>query len=92
MTEITPDPQRIAAVVHGYCQRHRPNADELKLLGDAVLYDSARRAILAGVDVLTSRNWQENTFLLKMLGRYRASEEVTTIALRCFEAELIDEE
>lgn len=90
MLEITPDPQRIAAVVHGYCQRRIPNADELMLLGDAVLYDSARRAILAGVDVLTSGNWQENTLLLKMLGRYRASEEVTAIALRCFEAELID--
>jgi hypothetical protein len=40
------------------------------------------------VDVLASDNWQENTFLLKMLGRYRASEEITAIALRCFEAEL----
>ena len=82
---IQPNPQCIAAVLHGYCQQRWLTADELSLLADAVFYDSARRTVLDTMLSATADNWHENIWLQKLLARYAASEEIAVIAQHYFE-------
>ena len=81
------DEQRIAAVVHGYCQQRRPSVTELSVLEDAVLYDVARRAGLEKLLSSLSDGWTEEMWLQKMLARYCVSPEIAAFARRYFEQE-----
>ncbi|HET8841349.1 MAG TPA: phosphotransferase [Ktedonobacteraceae bacterium] len=82
------DSQRIAAVVHGYCQQRKPSAVELNMLEEAVLYDVARRVGLEKRLSTLSDEWTEDVWWQKMLARYRVGPAIATIARRSFEQEI----
>lgn len=82
------DEQRIAAVVHGYCQQRKPSAAELSVLEEAVLYDVARRVGLEKPLSALSDGWSEEVWWQKMLARYHVAPEIAAIARCCFEQEI----
>lgn len=82
------DSQLIAAVVHGYCQQRKPNAAELSVLEEAVLYDVARRVGLEKPLSALSDGWAEDMWWQKMRARYHVGPEIAAIAQSCFEQEI----
>jgi Ser/Thr protein kinase RdoA (MazF antagonist) len=81
------DPERIAAVAHGYSRRRRLGDAELDWLPAAVHYDVIRRALEAGSFDTGDDHWQE-VWQRKLLSRHAVSDEIAEIARECFLGEL----
>ena len=77
---MRPDPERIGAVMQGYCQRRRLTASELDVLEAAVAYDSARRAVLEEALFAAPAEWREHLGLRKAVARAAASKEIAEMA------------
>lgn len=82
---MRPDPERIGAVVRGYCEQRRVTAAELGVLEQAIAYDSARRAVLEEALFVVPEEWREHVGLRKAVARTAASREIAEIARSAME-------
>lgn len=87
--EYHPDPQRIAAVVQGYCYWRSPVPEELAILLEAIRFSIAWRGALF-CQSGTRHGWNEwpQQALTRFWRWYAISEEIAHIAHACIEQRL----
>jgi Ser/Thr protein kinase RdoA (MazF antagonist) len=86
VAEYHPDPQRIAAVVRGYCRWRSPGAEELAALLEAIRFSIAwRGALWCQSGAMYGWNEWPQQRLTRWWCWYAISEEIAHIARACIE-------